>query len=230
MSGEKVWTKSRSVGDDVVVYVKRWYLPKWCPGSAKLYGNLSSIVNSIEIELNDECEKLEKLLRALDQAKAHLKTEVKDIKTYRYNRAGETAWELEDVKYLKTFKNYVPQPDKFYLDVINAKFLRKLGISSSPKKSKNPHNIPTLDELTGNKDVSLTVLGETSDSAKHSLSNEFGVNHTETFRDSSTERKGNNSGKGNKDNKWKNRRKNESEEDHQYRVSIGKDDWNEDNQ
>ena len=226
----KVWIKCRSVGEDVVVCIKRWWLPRWFPGSAKWHGNVSSIVNAIKQELNDECEKVEDLLYALSQAEARQKTEAKEVKGMRYGQSGETDWELASVKYLKTFKKFIPKPDPYYLTVIHPQFLRKMGLNAKPKgKSKSSSHDDMPDNLVGRGNMSLHVLNGTSNAAKNSLESELGTSHTNDFLESSgkdkSNKSGQNKGKNKSGNQWKNQRKGETEVDYDYRMSIGEDSW-----
>ena len=222
----KIWVKARSVGDDeIIMYTCRWWLPRWFPGSAKRYGNLSSVVNAIKAKLNKQCEEIEEDLLKLNQAEAHLKSELKDIQSYRYDNEGETEWYQEDMKYLKTFQNYVAKPPSYYKEVLSPAFLRKLGIGNTSGKAKKSSLGDIPDNLAGSGARSIYVLGGTNQAAKNELHADGGADHTLDFHKPRGKERSKKSGSGKEEGHWKNRRKGESQEDYDERINIGEENW-----
>jgi len=222
-----VLTKLRSVrGDEVVVYVKRFLLPRWFPGAAKRHGNLSSSVYRIEEKLNKKCEEIEDLVILLGHAKSHLSNELKATKEYAYNGHGETDWFREDIKYLNAVKGYISKPNQHYKEILSPAFLKKSGVVTSKDSTKKSSHGDIPDNLVGSGDRSIYVLDGVSKSSRDDLTESTGADHSVGFRKPDGKNKSKNTGSSN--GKWKNRRSGESQDHYESRMEIGKDDWVED--
>lgn len=214
----QVWLKARERNGDIVFFTKRWWLPRWFPGSAKFYGNLTSIVNSMETKLNVKCEEIEDLLFDLEQARKHERGELKAVTTDRYNRDGDTDWYLEDLKYLVRFKKYVAKPSGYYKEVLNPAFMRKFGISKTAGKTKKSSHGDIPDNLVGTGERSIYVLPGESSGAKNALEADLGADNVIGYRPPEKKKK---QSSGSKNGHWKNRRKGESEDEYDERMEEG---------
>lgn len=221
----KVWCKSRITSSgDVILYVKRFCIPKWFPGSAKLHGNLSSVINREKVKLVKKLSEIEDILYLIQQASKDHRDEKKYVKSKDYGRADETVWYEEDVKFLKTFQEYVKDPGDDWKFMLHPKLLAKYGLGKGKPETKKASYDDIPDNLAGGEGRSITVLGGTSQVAKNTLAHDLGGDDINDFRTPSGKDKSKKSGKGNKSSKqghWKNRQSGETDDDYQDRIDEG---------
>lgn len=217
----EVWVRARTVGKDIVLYTKRWWLPKWFPGSAKLHGNLSSVSNRTKVKLNQKCKEIENLLYELQQLERDHTSEMDYVKGKKYDRAGETKWYREDVKFLKTFQVYVDDPGDHFKKVLNPGVLKKYNFSNTNTEGKKSSHDDIPDNLAGSGDRSIYVLNGVPQAAKNQLEADLGGDHMMGFQKPSGKEKSKKSGKGKNNGHWKNRRSGETQEEYDDRMAEG---------
>lgn len=217
---KQVWSYTRIVKSDLLLFVKRWWLPKYFKGSAHLYGNVSSVEYKTKEKLNKKCNEITSLLHELEMQARDRRLELKDVESSdRYDRGGETIWEKEDVSYLKTFKDLIEDPGDYYKSVINPHILKKYGLNgnTNAKKSKKDVEYKAIPKGMQGGDRSIYVLNGESDAALADVESHTGADHAMKYRPPKEEK----STKGNKKQNWKNRRKGESEDEYDERMDKG---------
>ena len=225
----KVWVFARSTGGkngDVLVFVRRWYLPRWKIFS-KLHGRMSSMVNAEKENLNKKCEEVFQILERIQRAEAQLQVEREAVDTRNYDHKGETKWWEEDIKFLKTIGKDVNPPDEYYRKILHPQVINKM-LKPPPKSNTDGRWADGAPEIPSNLDLgesrSIFVGPGTPEHIRKKFASDVQADYDMEFKPPQPKKDSNNKGK----QVWKNRRKGESDEDYKHRMSVGEENWTED--
>lgn len=139
------WIRTVFLGDDdVIVQVKRWWLPSIF-GSMAWYNKtkLSAARNSVEKEIDDAITKIEKLLEKRQQMEEDLAAEVYEVRQSIHSGFGEgNPYYIADKQLNEWAKPHVKRPDvESWHTFFHPLVLREYGFfSKSSRKKNNQHH------------------------------------------------------------------------------------------
>jgi len=128
--------------DDVIVQLKRWWLPSWLSMAWYNYTKLSAARNAIEKEIDDCITKLEGLLNKRQEMEEDLAAEVKEVRLSIHSGFGEgKPYQISDKRLKEWAKPHVPRPDvESWRTFFHPLIIKEYGLAVSLRRNTNNHS------------------------------------------------------------------------------------------